>query len=106
MWTLDRHHRVAVVPFQKSGVAAANGLSIAECEQAAWAITTTGQRYRGAAAINMTLAVALGISLPMIVYQLPGLQQLQDWVYAWVVRNRHWLPGVKPYCHEFPERCQ
>jgi len=103
---LDRRHRVTLAPFQKPGVPAAHGLSVAQCEAAAWAITPGGQRYPAAAAINLTLAVALGTRLPLWIYAVPGIRQLQDAAYAWVVRNRGRLPGVTPYCEQFPGECR
>ena len=103
---LDRGHRVVVVPFQQAGVAAANGLTIAQCEVAAWAITPERQRLPGAAAMAMVLAVALQTRIPLLLYALPGLRQLQEAAYAWVARNRQWLPGVRPYCAAHPDACQ
>ena len=94
MQALDRGHRVAVVPFQQAGVAAANGLTIAQCEEAAWAITPDRRRLPGAAAIALVLAVALQTRIPLLLYALPGLRQLQDATYALVARNRQRLPGV------------
>jgi predicted DCC family thiol-disulfide oxidoreductase YuxK len=102
---LDRRHRVTMVPFQKPGAPAAHGLSLAQCRDAAWAVTPARQRYPGAAATNMALAVALGTRLPLWLYAIPGLRQLQDAAYAWVVRNRGRLPGVTPYCEQHPEEC-
>ena len=102
---LDRRHRVVVVPFQQAGVAAVNGLTIAQCEAAVWAITPDRQRVPGAAAIALVLAVALQTRLPLLLYALPGLRQLQDAAYAWVARNRHRLPGVRPYCAAHPDAC-
>lgn len=78
---------------------------MAECEAAAWAISPDGQRYRGAEAINVTLAVVLRIRLPFWLYQLPVVRQLQDAAYEWVARNRSRLPGDQPYCEQYPERC-
>ena len=103
---LDRHQRVQLVPFQARGALTTAGLSQPEAETAAWAFTPGGKRYRGAAAVNLALAVALGSRLPLILYRLPGLRQLQDVVYAAVARHRHRLPGVRPYCQEHPEACR
>ena len=104
---LDRSHRVTVAPFQRPGLAAAHGLSIAQCEAAAWAlaVSTYEARYRGAGAINLALSVALGIPIFLRFYELPGIRQIQDAVYEWVVRNRHRFPGVTPYCVEHPDEC-
>jgi predicted DCC family thiol-disulfide oxidoreductase YuxK len=103
---LDRNRRVTVVPFQKAGVPAAQGLSVAQCESSAWAITPDQQRYPGAMAVNLVLAIALGTRLPLWIYAVPGIRQFQDSAYAWVVRNRSHLPGDTPYCEQYPEACR
>ena len=106
MRALDRSHRVSVVPFQQTGVTADNGLTIAQCEAAAWTITPDGRRLQGAAAMAMALAVALQTRLALVVYAIPVLRQLQDAAYAWVARNRRRLPGVRPHCDEHPDDCR
>ncbi len=103
---LDRHRRVTAVPFQKPGTLEAYGLTVAECEAAAWAITPDGARYRGAGAIDMALAVGLGVGLPYWLYRIPGVGWVQDRVYDWVVANRHRLPGDVPYCDQYPDACR
>lgn len=75
---LDRSDRVTAVPFQKLGVPEAAGLMVAECAQSAWAMTPSGKRFAGAAAVNVALAVALGTPVPLIVYWLPLIQQAQE----------------------------
>jgi predicted DCC family thiol-disulfide oxidoreductase YuxK len=102
---LDHHRRISVAPFQDDTARAAAGLSVPQCEGAAWAVTPDGRRYPGAGAINVALAVALDLPLPLWLYGVPGIRQLQDAVYAWVVRNRHRLPGDTPFCAQHPERC-
>lgn len=98
---------MTVVPFQRPGVPAAHGLTVAECEAAAWAVTPESDRvrYRGAAAVNAALAVALGNALPLRLYALPAIAAIQDAVYAWIARHRHRLPGDPPYCDQHPDRC-
>lgn len=103
---LDRHRRVTALPFQQAGVPATHGLSSAQCASAAWAVTPDGQRHPGAGAINMVLAVVLGTRLPLWIYALPGIRQLQDRVYAWVARNRSKLRGDTSYCTQHPEACR
>ncbi|CAA9582077.1 MAG: hypothetical protein AVDCRST_MAG19-4138 [uncultured Thermomicrobiales bacterium] len=101
---------MTVVPFQRSGVPAAHGLSVAACEAAAWAVTPAANgvrdRYRGAGAVNAALAVALGVALPIRLYALPGVGRIEDAAYAWVARNRHRLPGEVPYCERYPDECR
>jgi predicted DCC family thiol-disulfide oxidoreductase YuxK len=105
---LDRDRRVTAVPYQKPGVPASAGLTIKECEKAAWAIAPGGQRYRGAGAVNASYAVATGVALPLLVYALPMVKQMQDLAYAFVAANRSRipLPSVVPYCKEHPEECR
>jgi predicted DCC family thiol-disulfide oxidoreductase YuxK len=102
---LDQHHRVTTVPFQQPGVPESFDLTIADCESAAWAIAPGGAPQRGAAAVMLTLSVALGNRIPWVIYQLPSLKQIQDGIYALIARYRHRLPGDRPYCEQFPEEC-
>ena len=102
---LDRHHRVQVLPFQGPGVLDRYGLSQAEAEAAAWAITPRGNRYSGAAAVNLTVSVALGTRLPYLFYRLPGIRQAQDALYGLIARNRRFIRGVVPYCEQHPQAC-
>ena len=102
---LDRHRRVTAVPSQQSAVLDAHGLSREQAEAAAWAIAPDGRRHRGAGAVNAAVAVALGTALPLRLYALPGLRQIQDRVYAWVTDHRGRLPGDVPYCDRHPEEC-
>ena len=102
---LDRNRRVTAVPYQQPGVPDSAGLTVAQCAAAAWAVAPDGRRFRGAAAINASLAVALGIGLPLLVYALPGVGWLQDLAYAFVARHRGRLPGDTPYCKQHPGRC-
>jgi len=102
---LDRRRRVTAVPFQQSAALATHGLTVEQAEAAAWAIAPDGRRYRGAAAVDAALAVALGNGLPLRLYFLPGLRQLQDRVYAWVAAHRGRLPGDTPYCDQHPAEC-
>jgi len=103
---LDRNRRVTAVPFQKSGVPASVGLTLEECEASAWAIAPDGSRYRGAEAMNALVAVALGTALPLLLYYLSGIRQLQDFIYSVVASNRSRLPGDRPYCAQLPAECR
>jgi predicted DCC family thiol-disulfide oxidoreductase YuxK len=103
---LDRNRRVTAVPFQKSGIPASVGLTVDECEARAWAIAPDGGRYRGAEAVNALVAAALGTAVPLFVYFLPGIRQLQDYIYSVVASNRSRLPGDQPYCAQHPAECR
>ena len=102
---LDRGRRVTAEPYQKPGVPASVGLSTEQCEAAVWAVSPDGKRYRGAGAINASLAAATGVALPLLLYGLPGIRQLQDLGYAFVAAVRGKLPGDKPYCKQHPGEC-
>jgi len=96
---------VTAEPYQKPGVPASAGLTIEQCKAAVWAVSPDGKRYRGAGAINASLAVATGVALPLLLYKLPGIRQLQDLGYAFVAAVRGKLPGDKPYCKQHPGEC-
>ena len=103
---LDCNRRVTAVPYQKPGGPASVGLTLEECKSAAWAVSSDGRRYLGAGAVNASLAVAMGTALPLLVYTLPGLRRLEDLAYDLIAANRNKLPGVEPYCKQYPEECQ
>jgi predicted DCC family thiol-disulfide oxidoreductase YuxK len=103
---LDRNRRVRGVPFQKSGVPTSVGLTLEECKATAWAIAPDGGRYRGAEAVNAVVAAALGSAVPLLLYSLPGIRQLQDFIYYLVASNRSLLPGDQPYCAQHPAECR
>jgi predicted DCC family thiol-disulfide oxidoreductase YuxK len=103
---LDRDRRVRAVPFQKSGVPASVGLTVEECEATAWAIAPDGGRCQGAEAVNAVVAAALGVRVPLLLYSVPGMKQLQDFTYYLVASNRSRLPGDRPYCGQHPAECR
>jgi predicted DCC family thiol-disulfide oxidoreductase YuxK len=104
--TLDRNRRVTAVPFQKTGVPASVGLTLEECKASAWAIAPDGRRYRAAEAMNALVACALGTAVPLLLYYLPGIRQLQEFIYSLIASNRSRLPGDRPYCAQHPEECR
>jgi predicted DCC family thiol-disulfide oxidoreductase YuxK len=103
---LDRNRRVTAVPFQKSGIPASVGLTLEECQASAWAIAPDGSRYRGAEAMNTLVAAALETAVPLFVYSLPGIRQVQDFIYSVIASNRSRLPGDRPYCAQHPAECR
>lgn len=103
---LDRNRRVTAVPFQKSSVPASVGLTVEECEATAWAIGPDGGRYQGAEAVNAVVAAALGVTVPLLLYSLPGMRQVQDFIYYLIASNRSRLPGDRSYCVQHPPECR
>jgi predicted DCC family thiol-disulfide oxidoreductase YuxK len=103
---LDRNRRVTAVPFQKPGTPNSVGLTLQECKASAWAIAPDGGRYRGAEAVNALAAAALGTAVPLLLYYLPGVRQLQDIIYSLIASNRYRLPSDQPYCTQHPGECR
>ena len=103
---LDRNGRVTAVPFQKTGTPASVGLTLEECKASVWAIAPDGGYYRGAEAVNALVAAALGTAVPLLLYYLPGIRQLQDFFYSLVATNRSRLPGDHLYCAQHPAECR
>ncbi len=101
----DRHRRVTAVPFQRPGFPESHGLTVAQCEQAVWALTPDGAAYQAAAAVGLTGAVALGNPLPLWLYGFPGLPTVAEAAYRLIARNRGRIPGDRPYCEQHPEEC-
>ena len=100
---------MTVVPYQKPGVPASADLSVEQCESAAWAVEpgdAPGRRWREASAVNASLAVALGLKLPLSFYGLTGVRWVQERAYDLVAANRHRLPGDEPYCEQRPDECR
>jgi predicted DCC family thiol-disulfide oxidoreductase YuxK len=52
------------------------------------------------------VAAAIGSVLPLLVYYLPGIRQLQDLIYSLIASNRSRLPGDTPYCTQHPAECR
>ena len=102
----DPGSRVRMVPYQKPGVTRSTGLSLEDCRASAWAVSSDGERYRGAEAISVVISCAIGTRIPHTLYRLPLIGDLQDIVYGWIAANRRRLPGDKPYCSQYPGNCQ
>lgn len=57
-------------------------LTVKQCEASVWAAAPDGRRFRGAEAINVILAVALGTRIPHSLYTIPLVKWLQDVTYS------------------------
>jgi predicted DCC family thiol-disulfide oxidoreductase YuxK len=102
---LDRKQRITAVPYQKPGVPTSAGLTVEACRKAAWAVTPEGHRYRGAGAIYLAVAVALGTRLPYAFYHLPLIKRAQDRANDSIAANRRRLSGDEPHCSQHPGEC-
>ena len=65
------------------------GLTVEQTEEAAWAVTPDGTKYRGAAGISVCFDALIGIGRVIYwTYRIPGIRQVEDAVYAYVAKNR------------------
>lgn len=102
---LDRRHRMSTVPLQQPGVPERVGVSREELGKSVYWVADDGTRCSGAEAVNAALSAAVGSTIPLRVYRLPGVRRAQDAAYRWVAANRHRLPGTTPWCGSHPENC-
>jgi predicted DCC family thiol-disulfide oxidoreductase YuxK len=102
---LDWRHGLDCLPFQTAGVPQSYGLTVAQCEQAAWTITADGHVYRGAQAASAALDAIVLLPVFLCLSQLPAIKQIEDKVYAWVAENRRFFPGIRPYCERPGRPC-
>jgi predicted DCC family thiol-disulfide oxidoreductase YuxK len=77
---------------------AALGLTAADGQAKAWFVDERGGLSGGAEAINRALRYCWWARPFTYLYFLPGLRQLEEWVYQWVADNRYRLPGSTPSC--------
>ena len=77
---------------------AALGLTDEDGMTQVWFVEANGRLSGGAEAINRSLRDCWWLRPFTYSYFLPGIRQLQDWVYRWVARNRYRMPGSTPQC--------
>ncbi len=93
---LDWRHSIHAVPFQRSGIPEAAGLTRRQCQYAVWLTTPAGKRYSSAGAASRALDQLVVAPIFSLLYAIPGLHQLEDAVYRWVAAHRGLLPGIRP----------
>lgn len=103
---LNRTGDVATEPLQRAGTAERLGVAQARLAESVWWLDSSGRVYAAAEAVNAALSAALGSRVPLAVYRIPGIRQLQEAVYRWVARHRHRFPGTTPYCDSDPAACR
>ncbi len=95
---VDRRARFAIEPFQQLDLPAL-GLTVDDCEAAAWFVTGSGARHAGAQAISVALRSGAAGWPPIgRLLAAPGIRLLAAVVYRWVSANRYRLPGGTPHC--------
>lgn len=95
-----------IAPFQRPGTADRLGVPADQMLEAAWwQEDSSGTVFRGAEAINAAVAAGLGTRIPLRVYRVPGVRQLQNAIYRWVATHRYRFPGTTPHCAAQPGDC-
>jgi predicted DCC family thiol-disulfide oxidoreductase YuxK len=102
---LDRTGALRTEPLQRAGTAARLGISPDQLMEQVWWLDASGEVYGGAEAANAAVSAAVGTSLPLLVYRVPGMRSVQDAVYRWVAEHRYRFPGATPYCESHPVAC-
>ncbi|MDT5351072.1 MAG: hypothetical protein QOH91_4359 [Mycobacterium sp.] len=102
---LNRTGQLQIEPFQAPGMAERLGVPTDRLSESAWWLDSSGAVFAGAKAMNAALAAALGTSLPLWIYRLPGVGAAQNIIYRWVAAHRYRFRGVTPLCEAEPQRC-
>jgi predicted DCC family thiol-disulfide oxidoreductase YuxK len=101
----DRTGDLATEPLQGVDVAARLGIPESQLLDAVRWLDTSGEVFTGAEAANAALSTAVGSTLPLRLYRVPGIRSVQDAVYQWVATHRYRFPGTTPYCQSHPVAC-
>jgi len=95
-WT---HGRIKPRPWQAiPEQMAALGLTDEDGMAQVWFMDVNGRLSGGAEGVNRAMRYCWWARPFTILYALPGIRQLQNWVYHWVAANRYRLPGRTPQC--------
>lgn len=102
---LNRTGKLHTEPLQRDGTAERLGIEPEHLMERVWWLDASGHVFGGAEAANAALSAAVGTTLPLLVYRIPGVRTIQDAVYRWVADHRHRFPGTTPYCESHPVAC-
>jgi len=93
----------AVVPYQFSDLSSL-GVTVEQCAEAVQWVGVDGGRASGHLAVAQVLVDA-GRAWPIVgrLLRAPVVSPIAGWVYRWVSRNRHRLPGGTPACSLGPD---
>lgn len=95
-WT---NNEVAIAPWQEIPETLKNlGLTATDGATQVWFVDENDRLYGAAEAVNRSLWSVWWLRPLTRLYYLPGLRQLEEWIYRWVARNRHRLPGGSATC--------
>lgn len=102
---LNRTGNAHTEPLQQPGTVERLGISPDDLMTQIWWLDSSGAVYGGAEAANAAASAALGTRLPLLIYRIPGLRNVQDAVYRWVADHRYRFRGTTPYCESHPSAC-
>ena len=92
-------HRPDIRPWQSLDLEAL-GLTRDECEEAVQWIGPTGERASAHVAVARTLVHGgKGWAVLGRIILLPGVRSVAGFVYRWIARNRHRMPGGTAECN-------
>jgi predicted DCC family thiol-disulfide oxidoreductase YuxK len=102
---LNRTSHLQTEPLQGRGVAERLGIPPSRLLESVRWLDSSGAVYAGAEAFNAALSTAIGTTLPLVLYRIPGIRFTEDAIYQWVATHRYRFPGTTPYCESHPEAC-
>jgi predicted DCC family thiol-disulfide oxidoreductase YuxK len=102
---LDRTGDLETETLQREGTAHRLGIAQQHLMEQVWWLDSSGAVYGGAEAANAAVSAALGTRLPLRIYRIPGMRQIQEAVYRWIADHRYRFPGTTPYCESHPAAC-
>lgn len=101
----DRTGNLQTEPYQRAGTAQRLGVSVDRLPESVWWLDDSGEVFAAAEAVNAAVSAALGTRVPLRIYRVPGIRQVQETVYHWVAEHRYRFPGTTPYCESRPAAC-
>ncbi len=102
---INRTGALRTEPLQRPGTAERLGAPREELMESIWWLRDDGTVLSAAHAANAAVSAALGTSIPMAVYHVPGIRQIQELIYRWVAGHRQYFPGTTPHCAASPGDC-
>lgn len=102
---LNRTGAVRTEPMQRPGTAERLNAPAATFMDSIWWLDDDGTVYSAAHAANAAVAAAVGTRIPLAIYRIPGVHQIQELVYRWVAGHRRYFPGTTPHCQTSPGDC-
>ncbi|WP_238981420.1 thiol-disulfide oxidoreductase DCC family protein [Williamsia herbipolensis] len=90
---------------QRLSAALGRPLDDEELMASIWWLGDDGAVVSAAQAAAVASSVATGVSIPRMLYRVPGLGPLSEVGYRWVATHRQYFPGTTPHCQRTPSAC-